>query len=205
MRFRPGETGFERATRYTATLEESARSQAGLPLREAMQFRFDTVGFLEVTAAQPADGTSEISTDAVVTVLFNRPVVPLSAIEDQDNLPQPLTFVPPVRGDGQWLNTSIYTFTPDEGFEPATAYKARITAGIEDTTGGVLGDDFTWEFTTMMPAVVASYPGPDTQYVSTEPTIHVARVCLNQRGTSMSPTHGLGAEAKDRNGLAWRR
>ncbi len=174
MRFRPEETGFERATRYTATLEESARSQAGLPLREAMQFRFDTVGFLEVTAAQPADGTSEISTDAVVTVLFNRPVVALSAIEDQDNLPQPLTFVPPVRGEGQWLNTSIYTFTPDEGFEPATAYKARITAGLEDTTGGMLGDDFTWEFTTMMPAVVASYPGPDTQYVSTEPTIHVA-------------------------------
>jgi hypothetical protein len=29
MRFRPEETGFERATRYTATLEESARSQAG--------------------------------------------------------------------------------------------------------------------------------------------------------------------------------
>ena len=174
MRFRPTEAGFERATRYTATLEESARSQAGLPLKEAMQFRFDTVGFLEVTAVQPAEGTTEVATDAVVTVLFNRPVVPLSAIEDQDNLPQPLTFMPPVRGQGEWLNTSIYTFTPDDGFEPATVYKARVAAGLDDTTGGVLDDDFTWEFTTVMPAVVTSYPGPDTNYVSTEPTLHVA-------------------------------
>jgi uncharacterized protein YfaS (alpha-2-macroglobulin family) len=174
MRFRPTETGFERATRYTVTIEESARSQTGLSLKEAVLFRFDTVGFLEVTAVQPADGTAEVATDAVVTVLFNRPVVPLSAIEDQANLPQPLTFVPPVRGQGEWLNTSIYTFTPDEGFEPATDYKARVAAGLDDTTGGVLGDDFTWEFTTVMPAVVTSYPSPNTQYVSIEPTLHVA-------------------------------
>ncbi|GAB4535341.1 MAG: hypothetical protein Kow0063_19530 [Anaerolineae bacterium] len=174
MRFRPADTGFARATRYTVTLKDSARSQAGLPLKETIQFRFDTVGFLEVSAVQPADGTTEVATDATVTLLFNRPVVPLTAIEDQGNLPQPLTFVPPVRGRGEWLNTSIYMFTPDEGFEPATTYKARIAAGLTDTTGGVLEDDFTWEFTTLMPAVVATYPGPQTQYVSTEPTIHIA-------------------------------
>ena len=72
---------------------------------------------------QPADGTAEVATDGVITVLFNRPAVPLAAIEDQDNLPHPLTFVPPVRGEGEWLNTSIYVFTPQEGFEPATTYK----------------------------------------------------------------------------------
>jgi len=173
MQFRP-KTGFERATRYTVALGEEARSQAGLPLKASVQFRFTTVGFLEVAVVQPADGTEEVATDATVTVLFNRPVVPLTAIEDQANLPQPLTFVPPVRGKGEWLNTSIYTFTPDEGFEPATTYKARVAAGLTDTTGGVLAEDFTWEFTTVMPAVVASYPGPDTIYVSTEPTIHIA-------------------------------
>ncbi len=173
MQFKP-RAGFERATRYAVTLEEKARSQAGLPLKAPVQFHFTTVGFLEVAAVQPADGTEEVATDATITVLFNRPVVPLTAIEDQSNLPQPLTFVPPVRGKGEWLNTSIYTFTPDEGFEPATTYKARIAAGLTDTTGGVLADDFTWEFTTIMPAVVASYPGPNTVYVSTEPTIYVA-------------------------------
>jgi uncharacterized protein YfaS (alpha-2-macroglobulin family) len=174
LRFKPMGTGFKRAAHYTVTLDEAARSQAGLALSEPVQFRFTTIGFLEVTTVQPADGSQDIATDASVTLLFNRPVVPLAAIEDQGNLPQPLTFVPPVRGKGEWLNTSIYTFTPDQGFEPATAYKARIASGLSDTTGGVLAEDFTWEFTTIMPAVSTTYPGPDTMYVSSEPTIYVA-------------------------------
>ena len=176
MQFKPARAGFKRATRYSVTIKEDARGQAGLALEAPVQFRFTTVGFLEVTGVQPAKDTTGVATDATVTVLFNRPVVPLVAIEDQSNLPQPLTFVPPVRGEGEWLNTSIYMFTPDEdgGFEPATTYKARIAAGLSDTTGGVLADDFTWEFTTVMPAVVATHPDADTIYVSTEPAIHVA-------------------------------
>jgi uncharacterized protein YfaS (alpha-2-macroglobulin family) len=174
MQFTPSGEGFERATRYTVAVQENARSEAGLAMEAPVQFRFTTVGFLEVATVQPAADGTEVPSDAVVTVLFNRPVVPLTAIEDQGNLPQPLTFVPPVHGTGQWLNTSIYTFTPDDGFEPATTYKARIAAGLTDTTGGVLADDFSWEFTTLMPAVVATVPERDTIYVSTEPTIHVA-------------------------------
>ena len=173
MEFKP-KTGFERATRYTVRLEESGLSQAGLPLQEALSYHFETVGFLEVTTVQPADGTAEVAAEAVVTVLFNRPVVPLTAIEDQDRLPQPITFVPPVRGKGEWLNTSIYMFTPDEGFEPATTYKARIGHSLTDTTGGVLAEDYTWEFTTVMPAVVATSPDEDDIYVSIQPTIQVA-------------------------------
>ena len=174
MQFKPARKGFERATRYTVALEEDARSQAGLAMKAPVLFHFATVGFLEVTGVQPAEDTTEVAIETTVTVLFNRPVVPLTAIEDQANLPQPLTFVPPVRGTGEWLNTSIYLFTPDEGFEPATAYQSRVAAGLEDTTGGVLADDFVWEFTTVMPAVVATHPDADTIYVSTEPVIHVA-------------------------------
>jgi hypothetical protein len=182
MRFEPAQGEFERATRYVAVLEESARSQAGLALEAPAEFRFATVGFLEVTAVQPAEGATEVATDATVTVLFNRPVVPLTAVEDQERLPQPLTFDPPVRGTGEWLNTSIYAFTPagdssadtSTGFEPATTYRARVAAGLSDTTGGVLADDFTWEFTTVMPAVVGTHPDVDTIYVDTQPTIHVA-------------------------------
>jgi hypothetical protein len=174
VQFKPAGVGFERATRYAVAVEEKARSQAGLALETPVQFHFATVGFLEVSATQPAEDAAGVAPDAVVTVLFNRPVVPLTGIEDQDNLPQPLTFVPSVRGKGEWLNTSIYTFTPEEGFEPATTYKARVAAGLADTTGGVLADDFTWEFTTIMPAVVATHPDRDTIYVSVEPTVHVA-------------------------------
>ena len=174
VQFRPAGIGFRRATRYTVSLKESARSKDGLPLAEPVRFRFTTVGFLEVAAVQPADGATEVATDAVVTVLFNRPVVPLLAIEDQAGLPQPLTFDPPVRGKGEWLDTSIYIFEPLGGFEPATTYRVRVAAGLADTTGGVMAEDFTWQFTTIMPAVVATYPDRDTIYVSTQPTVCVA-------------------------------
>ncbi len=174
VQFTPSGKGFDRATRYTVALKEDARSELGLKMDTQVQFHFSTVGFLEVGAVQPAEDATEIASDTTVTVLFNRPVVPLTAIEDQDNLPQPLTFVPPVRGEGEWLNTSIYMFTPNEGFEPATTYRARVAAGLTDTTGGVLADDFVWEFTTVMPAVVATIPERDTIYVDTEPSIHVA-------------------------------
>jgi len=180
MRFKPLREGFKRATKYTVTVEDDARSAEDLPLDVPVEFRFATVGYLEIAAVQPANGTAEVATDVVVTLLFNRPVVPLSAVgadpvgADRDLPPQPLTFVPTVRGQGEWLNTSIYRFIPDEGFAPATAYKARVAAGLVDVTGGVLADAFIWEFTTIMPAVVATYPDANTQFVSPEPIIHVA-------------------------------
>ena len=174
MRFIP-QPAFERATQYTLTIKQGAKSQAGLALKDTFELRFQTVGYLEVSAVQPAAGTEGVAADAVVTVLFNRPVVPLTAIEDQSKLPQPLTFLPPVTGKGEWLNTSIYRFTAAPGFEPATTYKARLSAAnLTDTTGGVLAEDYTWEFTTVMPGVVATLPISHGMYVSTQPVIQVA-------------------------------
>ena len=115
-----------------------------------------------------------IAPDTVVTVLFNRPVVPLAAIEDLASQPQPLTFVPPVSGEGEWLNTSIYRFTPDDGFEPATEYTARVSSGLSDVSGGTLEDDYVWRFTTDSPRVAATYPDDGSIYVSPTPVISVS-------------------------------
>jgi len=168
--------GFERGQRYKVRVIESAKSQEGLEMLRPFELRFSAVGFLEVANVQPAGGASEILPNTVVTVLFNRPVVPLNAIEDAASLPDPLTFVPPVRGQGEWLNTSIYQFTPEEnGFEPATEYTARVSTGLTDATGNaVLEDDFEWSFSTVMPAVVASLPAGGDVYVAPNPVIKVA-------------------------------
>ena len=104
------------------------------------------MGYLSVSQVLPAPDSDELDPDTAVTVVFDRPVVPLTAINRQDELPDPLTFVPPVRGEGEWLNTSIYLFRPEEGFLPATQYKARVAAGLTDTSGGILDEDYTWEF-----------------------------------------------------------
>ncbi len=164
---------FPRGASYKVTVAEEAKSAKGLTLETPFSFHFSTVGHLEVTEVQPAPDTTEVAADALVTVMFNRPVVPLTAISEQAGLPQPLTFVPPVAGQGQWLNTSIYTFRPDGGFDPATTYKAQVAAGLEDTTGGVLTEDYLWYFTTAMPAVVSTVPADGEAQVATTQAISI--------------------------------
>jgi len=174
VRFEPAQA-FERGRQYIMRVSELAKSAKGVALARPFEVRFKAIGFLEVAVTQPEDGASEIPSDTIVTVLFNRPVVPLSALEEQASLPQPLAFVPPVRGKGEWLNTSIYRFTPEgEGFAPSTVYTARIAAGLIDVSGAIMAKDYEWRFTTVMPAVVASDPAADTIYVDVTPKIELA-------------------------------
>ena len=116
------------------------------------------MGYLEVSEVLPAPDSEAVDTDAIITVIFNRPVVPLVAVEDMDTLPQPLELDPPVEGEGEWLNTSIYMFTPDKGLRGGTTYTLTVKAGLEDVTGGILEDDYAWTFTTLQPDVLRYLP-----------------------------------------------
>lgn len=185
--FQP-KTAFDRATQYRVIVDEAATSADGLPLREGVDMRFATVGYLEVTATQPADDTEEVDMDARITVMFNRPVVPLTSIGQMADLPQPLSFDPPVSGQGEWLNTSIYIFTPDEGLAPATTYTVRVAAGLTDTTG-VLAEDYEWSFTTKLPAVIRTYPANKAIYASPYTTVTVT---FNQPMDRASAEEHLG-------------
>ena len=149
---------FRRGESYLVRISKKARSAKGVPLAMPVEFRFSTVGYLEVAEVQPAPGAQDVAADALVAVVFNRPVVPLTAIEGQEELPQPLLFEPPVEGEGQWLNTSIYTFRPVPSFAAATTYTVTVKAGLEDTTGGVLAEDFVWSFTVHPPVLVKNWP-----------------------------------------------
>ncbi len=165
LSFTPGPQGFVRATTYHVTLTDAAKSASGQPLLTPLDYRFQTVGYLEVAEVLPAPDSTEVDFDTTVTVIFNRPVVPLTSLGQQGSLPQVLTFQPAVRGTGEWLNTSIYSFKATGGFTPATLYKARIAAGLKDTMGSILKDDYVWEFTTKLPAVDVTAPVDNAPYV----------------------------------------
>ena len=93
LRFRPAQP-LPRASLYDVALGQAARAQDGAPLNGAYQFRFATAGFLEVGQVIPADGAQDVQAGSAITVLFNRPVVPLTVVEQQANAPQPLAFEP---------------------------------------------------------------------------------------------------------------
>lgn len=157
VRFTPS-APLERATRYTIAIGAGAKSKAGLALTEAYTFNADTIGFLEVTQVLPAPDTEGVEVDAAITVMFNRPVVPLGLSADAGELPNPLTLDPPVSGKGEWLNTSIFVFHPEKAFAGSTAYKATIKSGLTSTEGSLLDEDFSWSFSTLPPSVVSVEP-----------------------------------------------
>ncbi len=170
VRFVPS-APLQRASTYEVFLRETAKGADGLPLDAPVRFRFATAGFLEVGQVIPADGTVDVQPDSTITVFFNRPVVPLTAIESQANLPQPLTFDPPIAGRGEWLNTAIYTFTPDAPLAGGATYTGRVAAGLTDVTGNPLQSEYTWRFTVARPQVVTIDPFDGATLVPLQPRI----------------------------------
>ena len=110
--------------------------------------------------------------DAKLIVSFNRPVVPLVGVRDQATLPAPLAITPTVKGKGEWLNTSIYQFTPEAGLASSTRYTVTVKSGLQDTLGAVLPDPVTFAFRTTDPTVLSWLPA-ETKNVKVEAPISV--------------------------------
>jgi alpha-2-macroglobulin len=150
-----------RGASYRVSISQEARSTTNEPLAAPVDLRFAAVGFLEVTSSQPADGSEEVSVDSPITVIFNRPVVPLTSAGQQANLPSPLRIEPATPGVGQWLNTSIYSFRPATALAGGAAYKVTVPAGLTDVSGGLLAEDVVIGFQTASPVVISVQPdGP---------------------------------------------
>jgi alpha-2-macroglobulin len=160
MVFTPA-NNWERGQVYYVNLDSSAQSVNAIPMAEPVALTVQTVGFLEVSQLTPAEGAQDIATDSVITVAFNRPVVPLVATTDQEQLPNPLTISPEVDGRGEWVSTSIYQFVPTAGLAGGTSYNVTVNAGLTDVMGGVLATAVSHNFNTIPPQLVNSIPYPD--------------------------------------------
>ncbi len=155
------EDQLEREQAYEVSVADTALANTGQALVEPVNLVLETVGYLDVSQEIPASGTRNVQTDAAITVVFNRPVVPLVSTGQQGDLPQPLLFEPVVDGQGEWVSTSIYRFLPEEPLAGATNYQVTVQAGLQDITGGELAADHLWRFSTVPPSVVSTTPGPD--------------------------------------------
>lgn len=152
------EQPYERATRYTVTLGMSLRGQDGAAFAEPYVLEVESIGNLLVSNVLPADGSTEIAVDAAITVIFNRPVVPLVSAEEAAALPAPITLTPAVEGRGEWINTSIYVFRPDPALAGGTQYTVTAQDGLQAQDGSTLVGGFSWSFTTVSPAIVEVSP-----------------------------------------------
>ena len=170
----PPTAAWSAAPRYRVTLADSAENVEGKPLEEPVAFEFSTVGYLEVSQVVPAPGSDELDPDTTVTVVFNRPVVPLTAISRPGRTaPAADLCAAGARRRASGSTPPSTSSGPRSGFLPATHYKARVAAGLTDTSGGVLEEDYTWEFTTIRPAVRECRRPNRFQYVGPTDVISV--------------------------------
>ncbi|MEW6030767.1 MAG: Ig-like domain-containing protein, partial [Chloroflexota bacterium] len=147
------ESKLKPSTVYTAVFSADAAAADGTPLLESIELEFKTVEALAVSQVFPAPDTEDVSVDSSITVIFNHPVAPVTIVEEQDNLPQPLTFTPALAGRGEWVNSSVYVYQPETVLLSGTRYTVRVDAGLKDVSGDALGESFRWEFGTYPPVI----------------------------------------------------
>ncbi len=134
---------------YVATLGEEAASSLGKTLLEAQKYTFETSSPLQVSQVFPNDQSKDIAVNAVITAIFNRPVVPLVISEEKANLVNPLSISPDLPGEGEWISTSVYAFQPTQALQTDTTYRVSVKAGLEDAVhDSKLTEDFSWGFST---------------------------------------------------------
>ena len=143
----------EPASTYLGVFSTSATALDGTSPKENIQLNFTTVEGLKVGQVFPIADAEDVDSTTNITVIFNHPVVPITIQEEQSSLPQPIELSPQVKGQGQWVNSSVYVFQPDPALLSGIRYTIRVGAGLKDTNGDALDQSYVSQFTTRTPAV----------------------------------------------------
>ena len=153
MEFTP-EQALETSSQYLARLQKQAASAKGVSLQDELSIEFNTISPLQVSQVFPADQARDVANNVVITVIFNRPVVPLVIAEEKVQNPDILLFSPPLPGDGEWINTSVYAFRPSQPLRADTSYQVTLKAGLTDAAKETsLAEDYSWSFSTTKPTI----------------------------------------------------
>jgi uncharacterized protein YfaS (alpha-2-macroglobulin family) len=115
-------------------------------------------GALRVTRSAPA---GEAERDAVVTVAFSRPMVPLEALSASDARAVPARLTPVVPGRWRWMDVRTLVFRPDAPLPAGTRFRVDVAAGARAADGGTLPRAVSWSFSTATPRAVGAYPHRD--------------------------------------------
>lgn len=145
--------GWPRSQTYAVSIGTEAKSTQGVALIEAYTVNVVTTMPLAVSLVAPEDGAEEIAANSRLTVSFDRPVVPLVSTVDMADLPNPIQITPDIAGVGEWVNTSIFTFTPATFLDAATVYTVTVDESLVASDGTPLEAGYSWSFKTELPRV----------------------------------------------------
>jgi hypothetical protein len=186
---------YEPDTGYTLRIADTASAISGLTLEQPVEIDWQTVGALEATQFSPEGNSRGVPLDAVISVAFNQPVVPLVSTGDQAGLPQPLIIEPAVNGRGEWVSTSIYRFIPDPALAGATSYSVSVDPALQAIGGATIVNPPSWSFTTLSPEVVSIAPDDEATNILPTAGITITFSAPMDRATTEAAVSLTGAGA----------
>lgn len=101
--------------------------------------------------SSPADGAANVSLDFIIGIDFNRAM-------NRSSAQRAFRISPSLNHSFSWQGGTLVV--RHEDFQPATTYNVKIDEEAEDSIGNLLGEDFTFTFTTTFsrPRVVSTVP-----------------------------------------------
>ena len=154
LRFTPSNLLAPKTT-YQVVVGNSAESTLGEPLVTGLSFNFTTVGDVQVSQISPAPDSDGIAPETAITVVFNRPIIPLLIVEEQ-NFADFLSITPAVAGTGRWINTSVYVFQPAAPLVRGQQYQLTVSADAINglsASGAQMAADYQASFVTAEPII----------------------------------------------------
>ncbi|MBI3379348.1 Ig-like domain-containing protein [Candidatus Gottesmanbacteria bacterium] len=153
-----------RASNYKVIFQGIILSKFLVPVLGNKTVTFDTIGNPKVVLASPQNEALEDRSP--ITVVFDRQMVALTTATNSAIKKPAFTVVPEIKGEGRWLGTTAYQFRPAERYNQATTYKVTIPAGLRSADGGLLQDEYSWEFSSERPKIIDVTPKHDYSYAS---------------------------------------
>lgn len=154
---------YQRDTSYSFAFSPPLQAKDGAPLFDPFRVTFWSAGYLEVAEAFPQPESKSVPVDSSITVVFDRPVVPILASVSEDELPHPLVLSPATVGSGEWVNSAVYVFRPAEPLDSEAEYTALVATDLKAVDGSTIASAFRWSFNTAAPSIVSVHPRPTSR------------------------------------------
>jgi len=143
-------------TELNLNINSSAQAANRQSLQTPIEINYKTAEPLMVSQVMPQDLSEDVDPESVVFAAFNQPVVPLN--EEQTG-PPAFFISPEVPGEGKWLNTTTYIFSPDPSMAGGTTYTITLNESLSATSGAGLGtQQLEYVFQTTVPRVIEILP-----------------------------------------------
>lgn len=109
---------------YSLTIDENLESEWWNKLGKPYIVIFEAISGAKVTKIIPDKTLWQISQNLIV--LFNIPLIPLTSLNNKDNLPCPIEITPKISWKCSWTSGNIIEFIPTTHWEWATEYRVTV-------------------------------------------------------------------------------